>query len=111
MNLNVQNTVTEIVLGDKKFNCKLDFLTIANIQKRLKKDGNACTFQQIFEGIGNQDFSILVPFLVCSIQRVHTNIKEDYILELLTFDNLEVIFEGLTQMIDASMPKDKTEGN
>lgn len=106
MKLNVQNSTTQIKLGDKIFNAKLDFLTIANIQKQLKKDGQNCTFQEMFEGIANQDFSILVPFLVQSIKRVHPQLKDDYIVDFLNFENIEAIFEGLSELIEASMPKE-----
>lgn len=107
--LNTQTRIVEIELQGKKFNAKLDFETIAKIQKMLKEDGNYMKFQDMFVAISEQDFSVLVPFIICSIQRCHPQLKGSYIKDLLTFDEIENVFEKLGELVEYSMPKNTDE--
>ena len=103
--MNIRNNVTEIKLDNTSYKMKFDFETIARIQAELKKNGIPYKFFEIFEGLENQDFSIIVPLFVHCIQRMHPQIKAETIKVHMTFDNLEVILNSLMELIENSMPK------
>ena len=77
--MNIRNNVTEIKLDNTSYKMKFDFETIARIQAELKKNGIPYKFFEIFEGLENQDFSIIVPLFVHCIQRMHPQIKAEAI--------------------------------
>lgn len=107
--MNIKNTITEIKLDETSYKMKFDFETIARIQAELKKNGMGYKFFEIFEGLENQDFSIIVPLFVHSVQRMHPQIKAETIKAHMTFDNLEVILNSLMELIENSMPKNSEE--
>lgn len=107
--MNIKNKTIDITLSGKKFKMKFDFETIANIQSELKKKGLSYKFTDLFKGIEEQDFSIIVPIVVHSIRRVHPQIEAHSIKDLLTLDESETIIEALVELIDASMPKNEEE--
>lgn len=103
--MNIKNKTIDITLQGKKFKMKFDFETIANIQSELKKKSLNYKFTDIFKGVEEQDFSIIVPMVVHSIRRVHPQVSADTIRDLLTIDESETIIEALVNLIDVSMPK------
>ena len=102
--MNIKNKIVKITLNEKTFSMKFDMETIANLQATLKKKGLAYKLSDIFQAVQEQDFSIIVPLLCSSIRRVHTQVSEDTIKDLLTFDNLDEIVAKLVDLIDASLP-------
>lgn len=105
--MNIQNKIVEVTLNEKTFKMKFDFETIANIQSELKAKNIPCKFYELFKGIEEQDFSIIVPVMVHSIRRVHPNVSAETIKDLLTFDTLETVIEALVNLIDVSMPREE----
>lgn len=101
------NTVT-IKLKGQEYKAKLDFRTLANIQSALRKDGMSLTMQEIFEGIGKQDFAIIVEIVVQSILRCHPQLKRTNLEDKLDFNELSNVFEFIVELTNESMPK--TEG-
>lgn len=107
--MNVQNKTVKITLNDKTFNMKFDFETIANIQAELKQKGLDYKFTDLFAGIEEQNFSVIVPMVVHCIKRMHPQVKTETIKDLMTLDQSETIIEALVELIDVSMPKEKEE--
>lgn len=107
--MNIQNKTVKITLNNKTFNMKFDFETIANIQAELKKKGLDYKFTDLFEGIEEQNFSVIVPVVVHCIRRLHPQVSVETIKDLLTLDQSETIIEALIELIDVSMPKKKEE--
>ena len=107
--MNIRNNVTEIKINGTSYKMKFDFETIARIQADLKKNGLPYKFYEIFEGLENQDFSIIVPLFVHCVQRMHPQVKTETIKGHMTFDNLEVILTSLMELIENSMPKNSEE--
>ena len=100
-----------IELNGQVYEGKLDFATLGKIQANLKKElGQAITIQEIFEGISNQDFNIINEIVVCSIQRVHKQIKRENILEKMNFNNMEVIFKFITDLFEDAIPQEEKKG-
>lgn len=104
--MNIKNKIVKITLNDRTFNMKFDMETIANLQATLKKQGLAYKLSDIFQAVQEQDFSVIVPLLCACIKRIHTQISDDTIKDLLTFDNMEEIVNKLVELIDASIPSD-----
>ena len=100
-----------IELNNQTYEGKLDFATLGKIQANLKKElGQAITIQEIFEGVANQDFNIINEIVVCSIQRVHKQIKRENILEKMNFNNMEAIFKFITDLFQDAIPQTGEEG-
>lgn len=108
-NLNIENKIVEIKLHGKTFNAKLDFATISNVQKALKKEDNYLKFADIFTAISEQDFSVIVPFITCCIQRCHPQLKDSYLKDYLTFDAIDEIFEATAKLMEVSLPQGTEE--
>ena len=107
--MNIKNKTVEITLGGKKFRMKFDFETIANIQMELKKKGLAYKFTDIFKGVEEQDFSVIIPVIVHAIKRVHPQVETSSIKDLLTLDESDNMINSLVELIDVSMPKGNGE--
>lgn len=107
--MNIKNKIVKITLCEKTFNMKFDMETIANLQTTLKRQKLEYRLSDIFKGVQEQDFSIIVPLLCASIRRVHTQVSEDSIKDLLTFDNIDEIVAKLVELIDASLPSADAE--
>lgn len=103
--MNIKNKITEITLGEKTYKMKFDFETIARIQAELRKNGLPYKFFEIFESLESQDFSVILPLIVHSIQRMHPQVKKEIIIDALGFDNLETVIQALLELIENSMPK------
>ena len=100
-----------IELNNQIYEGKLDFATLAKIQANLKKElGQSITIQEIFEGVANQDFNIINEIVVCSIQRVHKQLKRENILEKMNFNNIEAIFKFITDLFQEAIPQTEGEG-
>lgn len=103
--MNIKNKIVKITLDSKIYSMKFDMETIANLQAELKKKSLNYKLADIFSAVQEQDFSVIVPLLCACIRRVHPQVSEDSIKDLLTFDNLDEIITKLVELIDASLPK------
>lgn len=107
--MNIKNKITEITLNENTYKMKFDFETIARIQAELRKNGLPYKFFEIFEALEAQDFSVILPLIIHSIQRMHPQVKRETIINALSFDNLEVVVNALLELIENSMPKNNEE--
>lgn len=104
----MNNTVT-LTLKGQEYKAKLDFRTLANIQTAFKKEGIKLTMQEVFDGIAQQDFAIIVEVVVQSVLRCHPQLKRASIEDKLDFAEITNTFEFIVELANESMPK--SEGN
>lgn len=100
-------TNSKIELKGQKYRARLDFLTLGKVQANLKKQGIKLTFQQVFEEIEAQDFTVISEVVIQSILRIHPQVPREQIEEGLDFNEIENVFTFLADLVEKALPAQK----
>ncbi|WP_294402633.1 hypothetical protein [uncultured Clostridium sp.] len=97
----------ELVLKGQSYKGRIDFKTLGMVQANLKKQGQKVGFQEIFQGVSEQDFSIITELVIQSILRCHPQISRKSLEEKLDLTEIENVFTFLAELLQDSLPSDK----
>lgn len=94
----------ELILKGQSYKGKIDFKTLGMVQASLKKQGQKIGFQEIFEGISQQDFQIITELVIQSILRCHPQLSRKSLEEKLDLGEIENVFTYLAELLQDSLP-------
>lgn len=98
------NNIVELKIDNDVWQGRLDMTALANTQRELSKvHGKNLTMQDIFNGIAEQQFDIVIELIVQSLSRCQ-KIKRHIIENKLTLDKMETIFTYITELVQVAMP-------
>lgn len=101
------NDRIEVVLNEKKYNARLDFLALANTQWYLESEkGKFFTVPNIMKGLSEDNLTVIGALLIESILRCHPQLSREVIYENMKFNELNIIREAIGELIKASLPQD-----
>ncbi len=104
------NDKIEIVLNEKKYQARLDFMCIAETQWYLDTvRGKFYTVPNLMKGLSEDNLMIIGEILIQAILRCHPQLSRDVIYENLKFQELNTIREAIGELIKASMPQNKDD--
>lgn len=96
---------TIINLKGQEYFGKLDFTTLGNIQRELNNQGIKIGFQEIFAEIAGQNFAVINEVVIQAILRCHPQIKRYMIEEKMDLQEMENIFEFLSEVVKVALPQ------
>lgn len=100
----IKANTTTVKIGEKEYDFSFNFGVIKLIQAKLK----GTKVEDIFKGVENQDFNIILEILFAGIKWNHSDIKMRE-LEELGLNDFEEVFAAIGRVFENSMPKTDAE--
>lgn len=107
------NDKIEICLNGQKYNARLDFMCIANIQyymENIHEEGKYLKVPEIIKGIiEKEDWTLISSLLVEAILRCHPQLERKMIWANMKYCERDVIIKAVVDLIIMSMPQNDSK--
>nr|WP_195365918.1 hypothetical protein [[Eubacterium] tenue] len=103
------NDIVEIKLNDKKYSARLDMGAIANAQNNLQKTKKNMTIVEMFNNVGEENYSVINNLMIESIRRCHPQLNAENILEDMKLKEKDHITLQVYELMKVALPIDEND--